>query len=121
MTANAAAFTILYDGWLLAQNRVTETVFNHVMDKYDERWATSEDRQKVVAAAHHTGRNARTQDVVMCVAAAMTLLCGGTHRSWHAERDLVVTFNFKHGKVKIDLWRATDRWSRSKPTSPAGR
>jgi hypothetical protein len=116
MTANAAAFTILYDGWLLAQNRVTTQVFNHVMDKYDERWAKSEDRQKVVAAAHHTGRNARTQDVVMCHAAAMTLLWWlfrsgeykGTHKSWHAERDLVVTFNHRHGKVKIDLW-ASDR------------
>jgi hypothetical protein len=73
MTENTAAFTILYDGWLRAQNMTTQ-VFNHVMDKYDERWAKPEDRQKVVAAAHHTGRNARTQDVVMCHAAAMTLL-----------------------------------------------
>jgi hypothetical protein len=47
------------------------------MDKYDEHWARPEDRQKVVAAAHHTGRNARTQDVVMCHAAAMTLLWRG--------------------------------------------
>jgi hypothetical protein len=54
MTENTAAFTILYDGWLLAQNRITTEVFNHVMDKYDERWARPEDRQKVVAAAHHT-------------------------------------------------------------------
>jgi hypothetical protein len=32
MTTNTAAFTILYDGWLLAQNRVTTQVFNSVMD-----------------------------------------------------------------------------------------
>jgi hypothetical protein len=28
---NTAAFAILYDGWLLAQNRVTTQAFNSVM------------------------------------------------------------------------------------------
>jgi hypothetical protein len=111
MTTNTAAFTILYDGWLLAQNRVTTQVFNSVMDKYDERWAKPEDRQKVVAAAHYTGCHARTQDVVLCHAAAMTLLWWlfrsgeykGTHQSWHAERDLYRDLLPAINSRKIDL------------------
>jgi hypothetical protein len=116
-TAAAAAVAVLYNGWLLDHCRMTPQNFTEVMDNYDRRWSGA-DREKLFAAAHFTGRTAKKQDQVMRHGAAMTLLWWlfrsgtykGTHKSWCAERDLVVAFNDPGGtgKVKVDLW-AGDR------------
>jgi hypothetical protein len=109
----AAAVAVLYNGWLLDQCRMTPQSFTRAMDDYDRRFPAA-DREKVFAAAHFTGRTAKGQDLVMRHSAAITLLWWlfrsgaykGTHKSWCADRDLVVTFNNPNGtgKVKVDLW-----------------
>jgi len=109
-----AAVTILYNSWLLMQNRVTPSAFAGLMDDYDRAWPTTAQRKKVFAAACHVGRQAKTQELTMRQGAALTLLWHlfrngtykGIHKDWHAERDLVVSFIDRDGKIKIDLWTA---------------
>jgi hypothetical protein len=47
----SASITIMYDGWLLEQNRVTEQTFTSTMDNYDRRYADANARKELLAAA----------------------------------------------------------------------
>jgi hypothetical protein len=111
-----ACVTVLYNGWLLAQARVSQSTFTSLMNNYDLLWADQPAQQTAVQAACQIGRNAKTESDEMRHAAMMTLVWWlfrsevyrGTRRNWHAECDLVVTLNeCKNGRgLQIDLWAA---------------
>src|SRR6516225_8390351 len=110
--SEAASITVMYNGWLLEQNRLTKQIFTNAMDNYDRRYAADADaREKLLAAARYIGCNAKTQALNLRTTASTALLWwlfrgggyNGTHKNWSAERDLIVAFNTRGEVTTIDL------------------
>jgi hypothetical protein len=72
--SETVSVTVIYDGWLLEQNRLTKQLFTDAMNHYDQLCANPDVRKELLAAAHYAGRKARAQDMVVRASAARTLL-----------------------------------------------
>jgi hypothetical protein len=106
-----ASITVMYDGWLLEQNRVTKQTFASVMDDYDRLCANADTRKKLLAAAHYAGRKARAQDLVARAGAARTLL-------WWLFRSGTMEF-IKIG-VRIAIWSSPSPAATRQPKPISG-